>query len=359
MASIQTRTNPSGRKRFVARVHHRGEQRAKSFALKSEAEDWVRKHAPSRGQRWDKSLDKMPLGSWVNQWRLNAERDTTLAARKHLADNLGDLRYMRLGQVTPQDVRDWIEELEEGREWVDGKPLARSTCLTLLANLSSAFSDAINEGALITNPCARLRAKRGVNKAIAPADLIAMPDIARLAKVACDPVDSMIRVAATTGMRPGELAGLRPRNVNLGRRELYVVEQAVGRGRDFGLGPLKSEAGQRTIPLPDSTVATLKDVLDAGDGDPALPVFRTDQGIMWTASNMGRVMRQLTEDCEIKATWKSFRHFYASRLIDSGASVKTVQVRMGHASPMVTLSVYTHLLPHEDEKTRSAFEGLF
>lgn len=359
MANIQTRTNPSGRKRYVARIHHRGEQRAKSFARKDEAEDWLRKHAPSRGQRWDKSLDKVPLGAWVNQWRLHADRPATLGARKHLADNLGDLRYIRLGQVSPQDVRDWLEELEEGREWAEGKPLARSTCLTLLANLSSAFSTAIRDGALITNPCTTLRAKRGVNKAIAPADLIALSDIAALATAASTPVDSMIRVAATTGLRPSELAGLRPRNVKLDRRELYVVEQSIGRGRDFGFGPLKSEAAQRTIPLPDSTVALLRDVLDAGDGDANLPVFRTDQNVMWTASNMGRVMRQLTADCEIKATWKSFRHFYASRLIDSGASVKTVQVRMGHASPMVTLSVYTHLLPHEDEKTRSAFDGLF
>lgn len=53
-------------------------------------------------------------------------------------------------------------------------------------------------------------------------------------------------------------------------------------------------------------------------------------------------------------TWHSLRHFYASALIHSGASVKTVQERLGHESAETTMQVYAHLWPGEDERTRKA-----
>ena len=51
------------------------------------------------------------------------------------------------------------------------------------------------------------------------------------------------------------------------------------------------------------------------------------------------------------------RHSYASALIAAGESVKTVQVRMGHASAMVTLDVYGHLWPDSEERTRAAVDA--
>ena len=50
-------------------------------------------------------------------------------------------------------------------------------------------------------------------------------------------------------------------------------------------------------------------------------------------------------------------HSYASALIQAGESVKTVQVRMGHASAMVTLDVYGHLWPDSEERTRAAVDA--
>lgn len=55
-------------------------------------------------------------------------------------------------------------------------------------------------------------------------------------------------------------------------------------------------------------------------------------------------------------TWRDFRHFYASSLIRHGINVKTVQRRMGHASAKVTLDIYTHIWPDQDDKTREAIE---
>jgi integrase len=50
------------------------------------------------------------------------------------------------------------------------------------------------------------------------------------------------------------------------------------------------------------------------------------------------------------------RHYYASLLIASGASVKVVQARLGHKSAMETLDTYGHLWPDSEDQTRKAVD---
>ena len=52
------------------------------------------------------------------------------------------------------------------------------------------------------------------------------------------------------------------------------------------------------------------------------------------------------------------RHYYASLLIDSGASVKVVQARLGHKSAEETLNTYSHLWPDSDDRTRDAIDAV-
>jgi len=54
----------------------------------------------------------------------------------------------------------------------------------------------------------------------------------------------------------------------------------------------------------------------------------------------------------------ALRHYYASRLIRFGESVKTVQNRLGHASASETLDTYSYLWPDADDRTRDAVAGL-
>ena len=58
-------------------------------------------------------------------------------------------------------------------------------------------------------------------------------------------------------------------------------------------------------------------------------------------------------------TMHDLRHFYASVLIKHRESVKTVQKRLGHAKPSITLDTYTHLWPDEEDTTRAAIDAVF
>jgi integrase len=59
------------------------------------------------------------------------------------------------------------------------------------------------------------------------------------------------------------------------------------------------------------------------------------------------------------ATPHALRHYYASLLIQSGASVKAVQARLGHGCAIVTLDTYRHLWPDEEDRTRVAVDTAF
>jgi integrase len=50
------------------------------------------------------------------------------------------------------------------------------------------------------------------------------------------------------------------------------------------------------------------------------------------------------------------RHYYATLLIHAGASVKTVQLALGHSKPSVTLDMYTHEWPDAIDRTRNLFD---
>ena len=58
------------------------------------------------------------------------------------------------------------------------------------------------------------------------------------------------------------------------------------------------------------------------------------------------------------ASMHDLRHFYASVLIKHRESVKTVQKRLGHSKPSITLDIYTHLWPDDEDTTRDAVEAI-
>ena len=92
---------------------------------------------------------------------------------------------------------------------------------------------------------------------------------------------------------------------------MVVDQQLVRLAQGIGIGPLKTRSSYRTVPLPQVAADHL-------------------------AAHL--------------------RHYFASALIRSGASVKVVQARLGHASAKTTLDVYGHLFPDEEDRTRTAMD---
>lgn len=88
---------------------------------------------------------------------------------------------------------------------------------------------------------------------------------------------------------------------------------------------------------------------------PARLLFTTVSGLPVTRSNWSPVWKSAVQRAGLPAGagLHALRHYFATLLIHSGASVKTVQLALGHSSPTTTLETYAHEWPEAIERTRS------
>jgi integrase len=172
------------------------------------------------------------------------------------------------------------------------------------------------------------------------------------------PIYALATVALGTGMRRGEMLALRWQDVDLQSGSLRV-EQSLEQTTEFGLvfkAP-KTKHGRRTITLPASTVAELRNHwrlqqearLAAGQGraNDAL-VFGHEDGSPRSPNGVTKEWAKAMKAAGIEATLHSLRHTHASTLIASGLDVLTISRRLGHGSPAITLKVYGHLFKTDD-----------
>ena len=170
-----------------------------------------------------------------------------------------------------------------------------------------------------------------------------------------------VLTAIFTGLRASELRGLRWHDVDLKRGELHVRQRADRYGK---IGRPKSEAGERTVPLPPMVVVALREHRLASTRNDRDLVFVNGRGgiehrntIVGHGFHPAQVAAGIV-DPHGGAKYKglhALRHFYASwcinRKVDGGLELplKVVQARLGHASIQMTADVYGHLFPSGDD----------
>jgi integrase len=165
----------------------------------------------------------------------------------------------------------------------------------------------------------------------------------------------LLLTAIFTGLRASELRGLRWRDVDLKRNELHVHQRADRYGM---IGPPKSEAGNRTVPLTPMVAAALREwKLACPRTEPSL-VFPSSQGGIEhhkTIVRSGLIPAQRRAGVKAKYGMHSLWHFFASwcinRKVDGGLELppNVVQERLGHSSIVMTLDLYSHLFPRGDD----------
>lgn len=264
-------------------------------------------------------------------------------ARVHLIPALGAVPLARLGPA--HLTRLYADLLDAGR--------AAKTIATIHGVLHAALEEAVRWQRVPRNVADVARPPRAER---VPADLWDRPTLARfLAALAGQRFEALYLVALGTGMRQGELLGLRWRNVALDRGALAVREQLLstrGRGRVVGV-PKGRRA--RTISLDVDTIAVLRahqarrvaarlalgaawrdgDLVFPGEAGGPLPVptLRSD----WERRIARRGLPPMP--------FHGLRHLHATMLLEAGVHPKVVADRLGHSTTAITLEVYSHVTP--------------
>ena len=207
------------------------------------------------------------------------------------------------------------------------------------AVLSKALGDAFKQGLIEDNPMTRLISKPTVTRK--EMDTLTADEAKALLAIN-DRWTPMFTLMIYTGMRLGEVLGLRWKDVDLDDG-VIKVRQTVGYG-STGLeyGEPKTDKSRRDIPIHATVINALKNT--ARVIGPRNLVFPNEQGEGMYPSRPHNALQKALKSIGVDRNVRlhDLRHTAASLMIQQGASVKAVQDILGHADYSTTMNVYVH-----------------
>lgn len=292
---------------------------------------------------------KDTLGAFLTGWfarRKPRLRPTTQAAydailRVHVLPALG---AVRLSDLSPRRVQAWLDSMGASQRTDD--------CRTVL---TTALNDAVKLGLVAVNAAARTEAPHRVKP---KRQSFTLEEVGALAAAAQGlRVGNLVTVAAYTGLRRGELLGLKWEDVDFGAATVTVRRQVVQvKGGPFVQEATKTEAGARVVPLFLPALAALKaqKALLAKEGLVCPWVFPAETGRPWAPGRVSGYFAIVVEKANLPANkpLHALRHTAASVLLSAGVEPEQAAKIMGHASLAVFYSIYADLLPQAGQNVR-------
>jgi integrase len=275
-------------------------------------------------------------------------------ARLHIKPLLGN---DKLSKLTLPGVEAYVDALLETRSQAMAGKAVRA--------LSSIITEAQRRGLVAQNVAKGvnvIRSSRDKKKIIIPVkqDLRAMLDTAEAEQPDFYPI---VLTVAFTGLRASEMRGMRIIDVDLRRAELTVCQRADQWGV---IGVPKSEAGNRTIPIPPILVTVLRAWILRSPKSPLGLLFPNSEGGVRLHSNMlnreywplqiaaglseptGKRDEEGTAIVRARYDFHALRHYAASAWIKQRVDLKRLTTWLGHASVQTTLDIYGHLIKDDD-----------
>jgi integrase len=349
-----------------------GREHSETFERRIDAERFLERAGADiqRGEWIDPAMRRTSFDEWASAWwattvrlRPTTRRGYHQLLHGHVLPCFGG---RPLASIDFMDVEEFIAaKLNEGR-------LGPKRIRDAVSVISLVMKAAVQSGVRRDNPAAghhvTVRRKR-----IRQGDVLTMEEIHRLIEHVVDPYKSAVWLLVLTGMRPAELCGLKVRSVDLIRHSVAITETLLpvsGYGDQrlqLVTGPPKTEAGDRTVPIPGWLCEDLAEMLAGRAAGPGTPVGRDEPLFVNRAGQpLNRdkfrqtVIRPALRAAGLPEQLRTYdlRHGHASMLIDMGVNPLVVAQRMGHSDPSVTLREYGHLFEGVQERVSEQLDEL-
>lgn len=293
----------------------------------------------ARGDWIDPTKARTPVSVIAEEWyqaQVQVKPTTRSGYRFHL-DKYVLPRWGRLSLVDVRhgDVQKWVGELTEHL----GSSMVRQIHLVLAGVLRYAIRD----GLLTSNPSDGIQLPRLIRR---EHGYLTHQQVRALA-TECGMQGDVVLFLAYTGLRWGEMAGLKVSRVNFARHRVDVA-QAVSEPRGVIVWGTPKNHERRSVPFPELLTEALARRCSGRKPDD-LVFVGADGGVFRAGNFRNRVFNTAVARCmENDATFPrltihDLRHTAASLAVSAGANVKSVQRMLGHASAAMTLDVYADL----------------
>ncbi|MCU1530387.1 MAG: site-specific integrase [Frondihabitans sp.] len=310
--------------------------------------------------------DKMTVGQYMTKWLESRIQDglrpsTAFNYRRYVELDINPkIGAIKLSGLRKADVDKFLRGLRTDQR---GAP----TIKRIHAVLSSALTAAQRLDLITINPASKVALPR-VEK---PHMHVWSPDEVRtfLDAAATSRISPVFELALNTGMRRGELAGLKWEDINFTKRQLVVRQQRTQVGHDVVEGAIKTNAGQhRVISLGSDAIGALMAWQLQQDQERA-EWGEAYEGDGWTFSyENGKPLRPeyISKTFDViaaraklpKIKFHDLRHTHASILAAAGTPLVIISKRLGHASVGITADLYTSMIDAANREAADAFESM-
>jgi integrase len=331
-----------------------------TFPTKSDATLWLdhQRAALAAGRPGDPERSRVLLEDFAWEWLSHqghlAPRTLEIYTHQldaHILPRIDDvvppLGEQPLNTLTSELVRSWHLALRLN--------FTRSIAAKAYVRLRQVLNQAVDDERIARNPCRIRRAGAEHHGEQRFANMLELLDLTR---VTPERYRVMVLTAGLAGLRQGELLALRRGDVDLVAGVIHIrrKRQQLDSGEVIE-GPPKSEAGRRTVALPEPLVDALREHVRrfVAKGDDAY-VFSTPGGEPVERNNFRRrVWLPATEQAGLNGLrFHDLRHTAGTLAARTGATTKELMARLGHASANAAL-IYQHA---SAERDRSIAEGL-
>ena len=311
-----------------------------------------------------------------------------LTRLRHIEEFLGNTP---ITQITPQMVDEAYARIRK-EHGLSGTTLNRIHIL-----LKNVFEKAIDYDIIVKNPCSKVETPRintpdrkalsedegallleRIEQAEAEEYRAFLEKEARMARIGKTKGRASVRglhtlgniiavrIGLATGMRRGEVMGLTWEHVSLEGYAITVRQSLDVKGN---LKAPKTNAGIRTLAIYAATCASLArwkalQMTELAkiciEQRPGTPVCCTDTGSFNRPDNFEHWWAKWREENGFAGLkFHELRHTQATVLLSNNVDLKTVQTRMGHANPSITLGWYAHAIPENDHDAAQMLGELF
>lgn len=287
-----------------------------------------------------------------NEVELESGRHT-LRVQQVYRHNLTDIILPEWGSYRLQDVKPIAVE-----RWLEKMPYAPATKTKVKGVFGTLFRHGMRYQWAATNPIALVRSS---SKRVDAPDILTPIEIRAILGELSEPARTVTLLAAVTGMRRGELFGLKWEDLDFERRTIRIVRSLV----DQVEGKPKTETSRKPLPMSPELVTALTSWREqteyAKSSDwvfaspmsfgklPYWPDMLLRRHILPAAKRLGLQKR---------IGWHTFRRTAASLLMSSGSSVKTTQELMRHATADITLELYAQAVTEDKREAQNALAAL-
>jgi len=366
MAHVREISLKSG-KTYEVRWRANGKFKQRSFPVKRDAERFALKVENElaegnsteplvRNSKTFREVAEASMAASAPNLKPSTASGYEIAYRVHIFPAFG---ARRISTITSLEIERWLAEMQTKVSERTGRPLTTASIRGAMIALGKAFGYALKHRLIAVNPCDAVDMPRKSKPA--PMFLSA----AQVESLASDldsfaPYGLLVRFAAYTGLRAGELAALRIRDINFLRRHVEVRRTVQRTKGGWTYGTPKTERSSRDVPMRRELLEAVAVFIEAH------PERHNPDARLWPGrvqGGFGETKSAIDFDRQLDITgvykhyfipaaraagldglkWHSLRHTYASLMAGAGIDIYKVSRWMGHSNIAITDGIYTHL----------------